>query len=427
MEALALRCIRCGLETGPGGPFLGCPRCDGEGKPTNMQVVYDDEKFLPVVHAIGRSSSNPQSMWHYRDLLPIAQENIVTIGEGGTPLIPAPRLGAQLGIPRLHLKDESRNPTGSFKDRLAAGTVSAAKQLGHQVVVGSSSGNAGAAVAALSARAGMPCVMFTTQKFPLAMKTQMSVYGTYLVAAPTTPDRWMLMEQGVREHDWFPATVFRYPFFGSNPYGIEGYKTIGYEIADQLDELPDDIVFPVGAGDAFSGAFKGLSEYARAGVIDRVPRMHAAEVFGPLEHALATGSDVVEAMDTGGVDTVAISVGSNLSTFQALDVLQRGGGAARSASNEEMLKAQRDLAALEGIWVETSSALSVAVLPRLVADGAVDPDGIVVAVLTSNGLKDPETTAAALPAIPDSQADFADTVRVLSDAYGFDVTAPERH
>src|SRR5690606_37455132 len=116
------------------------------------------EKFLPVVHAIGRSSSNPQSMWHYRDLLPIAQENIVTIGEGGTPLIPAPRLGAQLGIPRLHLKDESRNPTGSFKDRLAAGTVSAAKQLGHQVVVGSSSGNAGAAVAALSARAGMPCV-----------------------------------------------------------------------------------------------------------------------------------------------------------------------------------------------------------------------------------------------------------------------------
>src|SRR5690606_389368 len=101
VEALALRCIRCGLETGPGGPFLGCPRCDGEGKPTNMQVVYDDEKFLPVVHAIGRSSSNPQSMWHYRDLLPIAQENIVTIGEGGTPLIPAPRLGAQLGIPRL--------------------------------------------------------------------------------------------------------------------------------------------------------------------------------------------------------------------------------------------------------------------------------------------------------------------------------------
>lgn len=365
-------------------------------------------------------------MWHYRELLPVDESNVTTIGEGGTPLVAVPRLGAKLGIPNLHVKDESRNPTGSFKDRLAAGAVSAARQLGREVVVGSSSGNAGAAVAALAARAGMPCVMFTTQRFPLAMKTQMSVYGTYLLAAPTMQDRWMLMEAGVEKHGWFPVTVFRYPFFGSNPYGIEGYKTIGYEIADQLDRLPDDIVFPVGAGDAFSGAFKGLTEYARAGVTDRVPRMHAAEVFGPLERALASGSDVVEAVDTGGAPTVAISVGSNLSTYQALDVLQRSGGSARSASDAEMLQAQRDLASLEGLWVETSSALSVAVLPKLVAAGAIDPDGLVVAVLTSTGLKDPETTADSLPGIPDTEADFDDTVRVLRESYGFDPDQPAR-
>ncbi|GFJ82945.1 hypothetical protein Phou_071250 [Phytohabitans houttuyneae] len=271
----------------------------------------------------------------------------------------------------------------------------------------------------MSARAGLPCVMFTTQRFPLAMKTQMAVYGTYLLAAPTVQDRWSLMETGVDKLGWFPVTVFGYPFFGSNCYGIEGYKTIGYEIIDQLDAVPDHVVFPVGAGDAFSGAFKAIDEYRRAGVIDRLPAMHAAEVYGPLEQALARDADVVEAVETPE-PTVAISVGSNLSTFQALDVLRRTGGAARSASNAQMLQAQRDLGALEGIWVETSSALSVAALPRLVADGAVDPDSLVVAVLTSNGLKDPDTTAAALPPIPDCAADFDSVLDTLAAGYGFD-------
>jgi len=232
-------------------------------------------------------------------------------------------------------------------------------------------------------------------------------------------DRWSLMETGVDKLGWFPVTVFGYPFFGSNCYGIEGYKTIGYEIIDQLDVVPDHVVFPVGAGDAFSGAFKAIDEYRRAGVIDRLPAMHAAEVYGPLEQTLARGSDVVEAVATPE-PTVAISVGSNLSTFQALDVLQRTGGAARSASNAEMLQAQRDLGALEGIWVETSSALSVAALPRLVADGAVDPDSVVVAVLTSDGLKDPDTTAAALPPIPDCTAEFDSVLSTLAETYGFE-------
>jgi threonine synthase len=392
--------------------------CRANGKPTNVQVVYDDAELLPALRRVARRPGELRDMWHYREVLPVGDDAIVTLGEGGTPLLAAPRLGAKIGIPRLYLKVESRNPTGSFKDRLAAAAVSAARELGRKVVVGSSSGNAGAAVAAMAARAGMPCVMFTTQRFPLAMKTQMAVYGTYLLAAPTTQDRWSLMETGVDQLGWFPVTVYGYPFWGSNCYGIEGYKTIGYEIIDQLDVVPDHVVFPVGAGDAFSGAYKAMAEYQRAGVIDRVPVMHAAEVYGPLEQALARGSDVVEATEIRE-PTVAVSVGSNLSTFQALDVLLRTGGAARSASNEEMLQAQRDLGALEGIWVETSSALSVAALPRLVAAGAVDPGSVVVAVLTSDGLKDPETTAAALPPIPECSAEFGSALGVLADAYGF--------
>jgi threonine synthase len=357
-------------------------------------------------------------MWRYQPLLPVSADNVTSLGEGATPLLGVPRLGAHLGIPNLYIKDESRNPSGSFKDRLAAAAVSAARQMGKRVVVGSSSGNAGAAIGAMAARSGLACVIFTTQQFPLAMKTQMAVYGSYLIAAPTVKDRWSLMEAGVERFGWFPVTVFRYPYFGSNCYGIEGYKTLGYEIADQLPAVPDHIVFPVGAGDAFSGAYKGLAEYAEAGAIPSLPRMHAAEVNGPLEHSLVHGLDYVEDMPAPNVASVAISVGSTLSTYQALNVLHQTKGSARSADNDEMLAAQSDLARLEGIFVETSSALSVAVLPRLVADGVIDPDSTVVAVLTSDGLKDPDTTAAHLPRIPSSGSDLESVVEILRDVYG---------
>ncbi|MCL1897508.1 MAG: pyridoxal-phosphate dependent enzyme [Micrococcales bacterium] len=401
--------------------FTGCPNCAGQGKPSNLEVVYDPAELSAAAkkaHAAAKAHTGPDSMWRYLDLLPVTANNVVSIGEGNTPLLAVPRLGKKLGVPNLYVKDESRNPTGSFKDRLAAGAVSAAKELGKKVVVGSSSGNAGAAVAAMAARAGLPCVMFTTKQFPLAMKTQMAVYGTYLIAAPTIKDRWSLMEAGVEQFGWFPVTVFRFPFFGSNFYGIEGYKTMGYEIADQADKLPDHIIYPVGAGDAFSGGYKALAEYQAAGIIDQIPKMHAAEVYGPLEHALANGLDYVEDQPAPE-PTVAISVGSTLSTYQALNVLRQTGGAARSASNAEMLAMQRDLAALEGLFVETSSALSVAVLPKLVASGAIDPDAKVVAVLTSNGLKDPDTTANHLPQIPSSGPDLDSVTEILRNVYHY--------
>jgi threonine synthase len=422
MRPLALRCIRCETSYPVSEMYRGCPACAAEQKPSNLELCYDmDElKHAAVAARAGAiAGAGADSMWRYLPLMPVTEENVVSIGEGATPLLKAPRLGAHLGVPNLYLKDESRNPTGSFKDRLASAAVSAARQLGKRVVVGSSSGNAGAAVAAMAARAGMPCIMFTTQQFPLAMKTQMAVFGSLLVAAPTIHDRWSLMEAGVERFGWFPVTVFRWPYFGSNCYGIEGYKTVGYEIADQSALLPDHIVFPVGAGDAFSGAYKGLAEYADAGVISGVPAMHAAEVNGPLEHSLSEGLDYVADMPPPAVPSVAISVASTLSTYQALNVLRRTNGAARSANNDQLLAAQRDIARLEGIYVETSSALAVAVLPTLVTDGVIDADSNVVAVLTSEGLKDPDTTAAHMSPIPSSSADLESVLKILRDVYGY--------
>jgi threonine synthase len=415
---LGLRCLRCGSEYPIGPLFKGCPGCLAEGLPTNVSVVYD----LDVVRQRldeARAEAPANGIWRYAALLPARLENAVTLDEGMTPLLHAPTLGRELGLERLYLKDETRNPTGSFKDRLAASAISMAKQVGARVVTGSSSGNAGAATAAYAAKAGLDCVMFTTQQFPVAMRTQMAVYGTKMIATPTIHDRWRMVEACVDEFGWFPVTVFVYPLVGSNCYGIEGYKTIAYELVEQLPGVPDKVIMPVGAGDAFSGAWKGFKEYRELGRTDHLPVMIAAEVFHPLENALEKGLDQVEEMPWG--PSVAISVGLNTSAYQALNVLRESGGVARSSGDEEMLSMQRRLAEAEGIFAELSSVISLCTAKRLVSEGEIRADETVVAFLTSSGLKDPETTARHLPPIPLVDPDLASVAGALRDSYGLDV------
>jgi threonine synthase len=395
--------------------FTGCPRCRADGHPANLEVVIDLDRaragFDPA-----RLASRPTSMWRYHELLPVDPDVAVTMGEGMTPLVPLTRLGREMGLPNLYAKVEGGNPSWSFKDRLASSAVSVARAMGSRVITGSSSGNAGAATAAYSARAGLPCVMFTTQQFPAAMKVGMAVYGTLLVAMPTIADRWTMVQAGVERFGWFPVTIFMYPLVGSNPHGIEGYKTIAFELVEQLGRVPDHVVFPVGAGDAFAGAWKGFREYHELGVTDRLPTMLAAEVFGPLQTALEAGTEDVGEVPWG--PTPAISVGLNTSAYQALAVLRASGGAAGSASDDAILAMQQRLAATEGIYAEVSSVLSLAALPGMVERGVLDPDATIVAVLTSSGLKDPDTTLAQLPAIPLGEPDLDAILDLLRDTYG---------
>jgi threonine synthase len=417
-----LRCIRCGAQYVAGNLFKGCPACLGQGHPANLLVEYDYQeirrRFDPR-----KLDGRPLSMWRYHELLPVEPGEAVSLGEGMTPLLSVPRLAQQLGLRELYVKNETVNPTWSFKDRLASAAVSTARAMGMRVITGSSSGNAGAATAAYSARAGLPCVMFTTQQFPMAMKVQMAVYGTKLVAVPTIHDRWRMVEACVDQFGWFPVTVFVYPLVGSNPYGIEGYKTMAFEMVEQLGRVPDQVVYPVGAGDAFSGAWKGFSEYRDLGYVESVPRMLAAEVFGPLENALEKDLDHVEEVPWG--PTVGISVGLNTSALQGLNVLRESGGAAARASDDEMLAMQRDLAAAEGIYAETSSVLSLAAIRHFVEQGTMDPDQTVVAVLTSSGLKDPETTLKHLPEIQVAEPTLDGLTRFLREVYGFEIPAAE--
>jgi threonine synthase len=396
--------------------FKGCPSCLARGLPTNLTVVYDLEQLRKGFNP-KQLANRPHTIWRYAELLPAEPENAVSIGEGMTPLLAVPRLARRLGIRNLLVKDESRNPTWSFKDRLASSAVSMANQMGAAVITGSSSGNAGAATAAYAARAGIPCVMFTTQQFPLTMRVQMAVYGTKMIATPTIQDRWRMVEACVDSWGWFPVTIFVYPLVGSNFFGIEGYKSVAFELVEQLGRVPSHVVMPVGAGDAFYGTWKGFKEYRELGFIDEVPSMIAAEVFGPLENALAKNLDHVEEVPWG--PTPAISVGLNTSAYQALAVLRESGGVARSPSAEEMVAMQRELAESEGIYAEVSSVISLCVAKKLVDEGKIRDDDLVVAFLTSSGLKDPETTAKYLPTIPLIEPNLESLRSALESSYDF--------
>jgi threonine synthase len=420
-QPLGLECIRCGTEYEVGPLYKGCPACLERGLPTNLQVVVDGDRIRQTFDPT-KLGDRPTSMWRYSEFLPADREAAVSLGEGMTPLTHLPRLGKRLGLSKLYVKNETMNPTWSFKDRLASSAVSFAPSLGATVITGSSSGNAGAATAAYAARAGMPCVMFTTQQFPQAMKVQMGVYGSKLVAVPTIYDRWRLVEAGVDRFGWFPVTVFVYPLVGSNIYGIEGYKTIGYELVDQLGRVPDKVVMPVGAGDAFFGAWKGFQEYRDLGYSDSVPTMLAGEVLAPLQNAQEKGLDHIE--ETEMRPNVAISVGLNTSTYQALSVLNDSGGIARSATDAEMISMQKLLAQEEGIYAEASSVLSLAVVEHLIEAGAIDPGDTVVAMLTSSGLKHPELTAENLMEIPLIEPELDALTHLLSETYHLEVADP---
>lgn len=416
---IGLRCPTCDRRYDVEVRLKGCD--DHRDKPSNVTPEYDLDAIARTFDP-GVLAPRPPTMWRYAEFLPAAVDEAVTLGEGLTPLIAVPRLGRSIGVPKLLVKNESVNPTWSHKDRLASVVMSVAPRFGKRAVTASSSGNAGSATAAYAARAGMDCVIFTVADFPQVMKTQMEVYGTKLVAMPTVQDRWTMVEALVDQFGWFTTAGFSWPPIGSNPYGVDGYKTVGFEICEQLDwEAPDVVVVPAG-GDLFWGVWKGFAEFHQMGYVDRAPRMIAAETFGPLKHALAQGLDFPEVVASG--PTVAISTGVPYSSALFMRAVKDSGGEAEVASGDDAIMAmQLQLAAQEGIYAEASSVQSLAVVKSLADQGRIGEDEVVVAVLTSTGLKHTEVTAERLPAIPQVEADLDAVLVALEETYGFEVTS----
>lgn len=439
-----LVCIECempleeGLRPGEVAPdqgrrltaslLSGCPACLENGMKSNFTVKLDLSRLRSASHRGVDSlmDSAAPGVWRWRRLLPVHPRFQVSLGEGGTPLIRLNRFGRRIGVPNLYVKDESRNPTWSYKDRLCAVAVSNAVEFGAEVVTVSSTGNHGAATAAYAARAGLRCVVFTLASVPDVMKTLMQSYGAHVVALEVPLDRWRLMAAMAEEHGWYAVSGFQIPPIGSNPFGIEGYKTIAFETWADMGAAPDWMVVPTAHGDGLTGIWKGWRELHELEYVEQTPKMVAAELNPSLEPAMQQGRPKpipAKPLPTDGDDSVAappapttpaFSIDVPIGTQQTLTALRRSGGRAVSVPDDDLIALQRQLAADEGIYAEASSLASLAAVQRLAHEGAIGEDEVIVAVLTSTGLKDPGAAAAQLPDVPVIEADTKQLLETLA-------------
>lgn len=384
-----LRCPRCGTQRPDTNAFDPCIPCYAKGIPVNPLPVYDLTGL-----AFARDPARP-GVFGWQHLLPLRPDTPpVSLREGGTPLLELARTAERFGLHRLLLKDESRNPTWSYKDRLIAVAVSQAVARGASTVAVSSSGNHGAAAAAYAAAAGLRCVVLTMESVPLTMKVLMQSYGADVVALRHAPDRWRVLRAGVAERGWVPLSGFLDPPAGSNPFGVDGHKTIAYELVADLGSAPDVVVIPAAYGDGLAGIHRGFADLVELGVIPTPPRLVAAEPLGPYTALLPTGYRPGAVVDIR--PSVAFSVATPYATYQGFSVIS----AAEAASEQEILASQLRLARDEGLYLEASSVLPLAVLDRLRAAGTVTSADTVVLLGTSSGLKDVGATATQLPPVP---------------------------
>ncbi|SEE64547.1 threonine synthase [Rhizobiales bacterium GAS188] len=387
MRFSGFACVRCGAEfpTGLRIDSNGCPSCF-DVAPSNVRVIYAAGE--EGVSGTAPSAHRLSSLWRYADALPCAAENAVSLGEGGTPLISIGRIGTQLGLPNLFIKDESRNPTWSHKDRFSTVAVSMARLAGANVLATASSGNGGASLAAYAARAGLRCVVVTFASAAGPMMAQVRAYGATVLSMAQKLERWPVIAHGVEKFGWFPASPFNAPVVGSHPLGIEGYKTLAYEIVDQLVGIaPDWCVMPVCYGDALAGLWYGFRELFDRGRIRHLPRLAAAEAHGSLQRALASDSDRIPDV-RAKFDSLAVSIGTTRSAFQALQALRQSNGVAVPIDNRGLAVLQRQLASTEGLFPEVTSVTPLAAVRALRNRGVMRESDRVVIVTTAGGLKD---------------------------------------
>lgn len=389
--AVGQRCLYCG-ETFPLFPPIvgGCPVCATDDFRAPLELTY----AYPATTDWLPSEPLP-GLIRYAPVLPPLVE-WVSMGEGGTPLVPYPANPAERRR-EVYVKDESRNPTWSHKDRLNLAVVSAALAVGAPGIVAASSGNHGGAAAAYAARAGLPAVILSTRR-PPTVASFLQGYGQFVVAVPDVETRWKLMSRLVEDFGYHPASNQTVPPT-NHPFGSEGYKTIAYELFLQLDRRAPEAVFvPVGFAELIFGIYKGFTELQRYGLIEALPRMIACEpaVGAPLKRALETGQPIAR-VEAGESDAYSIAVPVN--SYRGVVAVRGSGGAALALTEDEMRGAQKRLQQT-GLWAELSAAISVAGLAYAEQLGL--GDGPIVCINTSSGFKDIHVGTNPLPEIDGS-------------------------
>lgn len=413
------RCILCGHEGSGNEVFDGCPNCAQKGIFTNYTTEYDFSGVSKEqIKRNFKSGKKAKGLWAYKDFYPLKPESKeITIGEGNTTLLHCERLGKELGLSNLYIKNESQNPTWSYKDRLCSVAVAKAVEVGAPVVTVSSTGNHGASAAAYAAAAGIPCVVFTIPQVPDTMKTFIQSYGASVLMTPTPGDRWKIMKQCVKDFGWYPISGYVSPPIGSNPYGIDGYKSIAFELYDELGELPEFIAVPSAYSDGLYGTWKGVRDLIDIGIASVKTRMIASEVYGSLKETLKQKASEPLVVNTGSW-TVSFSISGPRGTNQGYAALRESNGLAETSSDDETMKMQLKLAKLEGIYAEASSVTTLVAIKKLAISGEIKPNDRVVAVITSSGLKDTGSTAKVLPEIPLINPDKKELLSALKSNYG---------
>ena len=375
-----LRCRECSRSY-PAEALHVCEWCFGP-----LEVAYDYEAIAATVSR-ERVAAGPKTIWRYADLLPASARGAVDLGAGLTPLLRADRLAAELGLSELWLKNDTVNPTGSFKDRVVSVALTRARELGFKVAACASTGNLANSVAAHAARAGMRSVVCIPADLETPKIVTTAIFGGVLVAlSGNYDDVNRLCAELASEHPtWAFVNV------NVRSYYAEGSKTLAFEVAEQLGwAAPDHVIVPIGSGSQLTKVAKGFRELHKVGLLDEEPhvRISGAQATGcaPVAEAFESGADFVRPVKPSGI-AKSLAIGNPADGAYALDEVRSSGGAIAAVTDAEIVEGIRLLARTEGIFAETAGGVTVAVLAKLAASGVVKAKERVVAFITGNGLK----------------------------------------
>jgi threonine synthase len=377
-----LTCVECGVSFSADIPQSFCIACQAP-----LLAQYD---LAAARNAVDRDaiSRRPRGMWRWQELLPVKNaEYITSLGEGDAPLLPVSRLGNELGLSRLYIKDESRNPTGTFKARGLSAAISKARELGISKFIIPTAGNAGGALAAYSARAGTQACIIMPSDTPPANLAECHIADAQVILVDgLISDAARLASQKAISESWFDLSTFK------EPYRVEGKKVMGYELAESFAwHLPDVIVYPTGGGTGLVGMWKAFDELEALGWLEGSsrPRLVSVQPDGcaPVVRALQEGAEICAPWQ--GAHTIAsgLRVPKSFADRLILRSLRQSQGVAIAVSDTEILAAQRRLAAFEGIFAAPEGAATLAALPELIKNGWLNSHDRVVLFNTGSGLK----------------------------------------
>ncbi len=402
-----LHCVKCGRHFGEAEAQYVCPDCGLEGI---LNVNYDYPSI--ALNRAQLEADKDLSISRYLDILPFADKaSVDELSLGFTPLYDVPRIRQDMQLNNLYIKDDSRNPTLSFKDRASAVAIARAKESGASIIAAASTGNAASSIAGFSASAGIKNIIFVPKTIPQAKLTQLLVFGSIVFLVDGSyDDAFELCYEVASEYGWYIRSC------AINPYLVEGKKTAAFEIIEQLNfEVPNYVVLPVGDGCIISGVSKGFAEFKKLGIIDRVPQMIGVQsnVSNPITRAFRANKDSFDFIaPTTRADSISVGIPRN--GLKALQYVRSSNGMMIDVSDDQIMESIVYMAKLGGIFSEPAGAAGFAGIQKLHAEGFFKPDDKIVTIVTGSGLKDLTATADKLPSAYTVKKDKNAVIEILN-------------